>query len=145
MKGLDTPALLALLHGEPSLRPLLKGWQVEEIATTELNMLELTWIALGAAPRLRGERLRALERLRRRLTVLPIDSRTQAEVAHRGPSGAISGGAGMIEAIFAALSAAGCSEVLTSGSGRIGTLSRVTLTGKARKESKASPKRDRRS
>ena len=144
MKGLDTPALLALLHGEPSLRPLLKGWQGEEIATTELNMLELTWIALGAAPRLRGERLRVLERLRRRLTVLPIDSRTQAELARRGECGATSGGSGMVGAIFAALAAAGCSEVLTSGSGRAGNLVKVALARKARKDVKTSQKRNQR-
>ena len=71
MKVLDTPVLLDLLRGRPSAKKWLKELHGEEIATTELNLFELGRLSSRGGRRPDA----ALDRLRRSLTVLPIDER----------------------------------------------------------------------
>ena len=112
MKGLDTGVLLALLQGSARAREQLRRLRGSEVATTEANLLELAYLAGTGSPKARGARLAALERLRQRLTVLPIDARSTAEAAQRvsrlperiPPT---------VAAMLGALEAAGCDELLT--------------------------------
>lgn len=113
MKALDTSVLLALLEGDRAARDLLRKLRGTEIATTEVNMLELAYLAGRASPRSRSHRRDAVDRLRRKLTVLPIDQRAVLEAERRvvkgeGPSS--TGVAGML----GALETAGCEELFTS-------------------------------
>lgn len=112
MKALDTPALLSLLEGNARLRAVLKRWRGEEIATTEANVLELALLAARGPPRGKGHRAETIGRLRRRLTVLPIDSRAgeeaQRRLARGGPAASPT-----ILAMLAALEVNGCEELLT--------------------------------
>jgi predicted nucleic acid-binding protein len=73
MKGLDTPILLAFLRGKSPARRLIRSMAGEELATTEWNLFELEILARIADPRGYSNRAATLEKLRRRLTVLPID------------------------------------------------------------------------
>ncbi len=75
MRGLDTPVLLDLLHGHPAARRLLEESGDEELCTTEINLFELEAIARAERRHGRERRLAALDRLRHKLTVLPIDER----------------------------------------------------------------------
>lgn len=75
MKVLDTPLLLDLLRGRTDVRTLLGQAKGEELATTELNLYELEVLARSGPRAGRDRRLAALQRLRRKLTVLPIDER----------------------------------------------------------------------
>ncbi|HTP54043.1 MAG TPA: PIN domain-containing protein [Thermoplasmata archaeon] len=112
MKALDTPALLALLEGNPRVRQLLKRWRGEEVATTEVNLLELAFVASRGSSRARSHRIAALGRLRRRITVLPVDSRAGDEVLRRleraGPIPPPT-----VLAMLATLETNGCEELLT--------------------------------
>ena len=112
MKGLDTPVLLGILTGSPSVRPMLNSLAGEEIATTELNMLELAALAAHGSSRVRKERLQALERLRRRVTVLSLDRRVTEAMAVKGGNTKTAGDL-HLNAILAAFEAAGCSQVFT--------------------------------
>jgi predicted nucleic acid-binding protein len=112
VKGLDTPILLGILNGSPSVRPLLRSLSGEELATTELNMIELSAIAGHGGVRGRKERLQALERLRRRMTVLPIDRRVTELLSQRAPETRTAADL-HLNMIMAAFEAAGCSHVLT--------------------------------
>lgn len=114
MKGLDTPVLLGILDGSSSIRALLRTLAGEELATTELNMAELAAIAGQGSARGRRERLQALERLRRRITVLPIDRRAVEQLSQRAPE-ARSAAEVQMHAMLAAFEAAGCSHILTDG------------------------------
>ena len=75
MRGLDTGVLVDLLHGRPAARSLLEESADEELCTTEVNLFELEAIARGDRRAGRERRLAALDRLRRKITVLPIDER----------------------------------------------------------------------
>ncbi len=113
MKALDTSVLLALLEGDRLARDLLRNLREVEVATTEANFLELAYLASHGSPRVRGRRREALGRLRRKLTVLPIDPHavTEAEsciVRGEGPSSPLLAG------MLGALEAAGCDELFTS-------------------------------
>src|SRR5208283_1659005 len=83
MKGLDTSVLLALLEGERGTRDLLKQLRGVELATTEANLLELSYLAARGPPRTQVARRRAVDRLRRKLTVLPIDNRAVEQAGRR--------------------------------------------------------------
>ncbi len=111
MRALDTPVLLSILHGAPVAKSLLKSLSGEELATTEVNLLELSALAARAPGGSRAQRIRELERLRRRLTVLPIDSRAHAEATARltadRPGGLL------LWAMYGALQAHGCAELIT--------------------------------
>jgi predicted nucleic acid-binding protein len=112
VKALDTGVLLALLEGSPKVREQVRRLRGAEVATTEANLLELACLAAAAPPKSRKARLDAIERLRARLTVLPIDARATREAARRG-AGAGRGLPPTVLAMLGALAAAGCEELLT--------------------------------
>jgi predicted nucleic acid-binding protein len=112
MKGLDTPVLLRLLRGDPAARLAIRKLQGEEIATTEWNMLELEVLSQMDPSSGREQRRSALEKLRRRLTILPIDERTvetAAKQRRRAPSSTPLG----VLAILCALESRGCTDLIT--------------------------------
>jgi len=113
MKALDTSVLLALLEGEPTARDLVRRLRGVEVATTEGSFLELAYLAHQGPARARARRREALGRLRRKLTVLPIDSRAVAEAeacVFRGNAPA----SPLLSGMLGALEAAGCDELFTS-------------------------------
>jgi len=112
MKALDTGVLLALLEGSSRARDQLRRLHGTEIATTEVNLLELAYLASGAPPRARAARLASLERVRHRLTVLPIEARSTREVSSRISKGS-SRLSPTVAAMLGALQAAGCEELIT--------------------------------
>jgi predicted nucleic acid-binding protein len=73
MKGLDTPVLLRLLRGEPRVCQYLRKLGPGELCTTTINLFELEAIARSDPAPGRERRLAALEALRRKLSVLPVD------------------------------------------------------------------------
>lgn len=75
MRGLDTAVLIDLLHGRPSARRLLEESAEEELCTTEINLFELETLARADRRPGRERRLASLERLRHKITVLPVDER----------------------------------------------------------------------
>jgi hypothetical protein len=112
MKGIDTPVLLELLRGSPAARAWVRGAGGEELATTEINFFELETLArLDRSPG-RERRLAALDKLRRRLTVVPIDARASA--AARAREAPPRGAPWISLLVLGALEAAGCSEIVTS-------------------------------
>jgi predicted nucleic acid-binding protein len=112
VKALDTPALLALLEGNPRVRQRLRKWRGEEVATTEVNLLELAFLAARGPSRGRAHRIAALGRLRRRITVLPVDSRGADEAFRRLERGGPTSGLTVL-AMLATLETNGCEELLT--------------------------------
>ena len=112
MKALDTGVLLALLEGSSRAREQIRKLRGSEVATTEANLLELAYLAAEAPAKARGARLAVLERLRQRLTVLPVDARSTREASSRvlrGPDRL----SPAVVAMLGALEAAGCEELLT--------------------------------
>lgn len=103
MKCLDTPLLEDLLLGRKRARAWMEGLSGgAELATTEVNLYEL---ALGAR-RARGRRaflarLRALEEVRKVLTVLPLDAEASRKAGEllTGPQGASEGLGTLVAAI----------------------------------------------
>lgn len=83
MKGLDTSVLLALLEGDRRTLNLLARLRGVELATTEVNLLELSYLAARGPPKVRVARREALDRLRRKITVLPIDGRAVEQAGRR--------------------------------------------------------------
>ncbi len=128
MKGLDTPVLLALLAGRASARALFEGKAEEELCTTEINLFELEAIARASPSGGRARRLAALERLRHRITVLPLDDRgakAAALLASTNPAGVSSTGC-LVAGCFLAN---GASELVTTeGAGIPATVSGVKVT-----------------
>jgi predicted nucleic acid-binding protein len=112
MKGLDTPVLLGLLRGSRGARELVRRLGGEELATTEVNMFELEVLARADPSPGRDRRLAALEKLRRRLTVVPID-RAAASAGARSVSARAAAAATPGSLVLGALEAAGCSELFT--------------------------------
>jgi predicted nucleic acid-binding protein len=111
VKGVDTPLLL--LEGRPEAGVLTDGDGGEEVCTTEVNLFELETLARGGPRQGRGRRLAAIERLRRKLTVLPMDERAAREASAL----AAGGGRGLPTPsllVLGTLIAAGASEVLTT-------------------------------
>ncbi len=115
MKALDTPALLEILRGRPPAKALLRSLAGEELATTELNLYELDSLARIEGPRGLERRLTAIERLRRRLTTLPIDERA-TRAAAAVSRGHRRGNARELSLMLGAAVAAGCSEWITTRS-----------------------------
>jgi predicted nucleic acid-binding protein len=116
MKGLDTPVLLALLEGTPRAKALVRILAGEELATTEVNLFEIELLGRRDKSPGRERRIRALERLRRKLTVLSIDE----ETTRRAASIAASARQGAPEGTWLCLGAAeahGCSEWITDSAG----------------------------
>lgn len=113
MKGIDTPLLLALLEGRPEAERLLEGQGEEELCTTEVNLFELEALARAGGRDGRARRLAALDRLRRKIGVLPIDeraSRLAAQLASPSPASAPASA----WLVLGALQAAGANELLTT-------------------------------
>lgn len=112
MKGLDTSVLLALLEGDRKVRDLLRRLRGVELATSEANFLELGYLAARGPAKGRRHRQETLERLRRKITVLPIDSRSVDRSLRQLRKGN-SAPAPAVLAMLGAFEAAGCDEVLT--------------------------------
>lgn len=119
MRGLDSPALIAILNGSEPGRALLDDLVGEEACTTEVNLFELETIALQAPARRRGERLAALERLRRRITVLPLDDASSRAAAALARSNSI-GQPPSVWMMLGIFEANGCTSVVTSAAARLG-------------------------
>ena len=84
-----------------------------EVATTEANLLELGYLAArGSAPQ-RLARRAALSRLRRKLTVLALDSKSVEEATGRLAKGA-SAFPTLGLAMLSILETNGCEELLTT-------------------------------
>lgn len=138
MKAVDTPVLVDLLCGSRAATSLIGSWKDEEVATTEINLGELQILAEEGPQRGLAQRTAALHRLRRRLTVLPIDSHAIAALARLpSRSGRLSP---TTRLIAAALVANGCSEWHTvpgvAASGALGPLKVVEYTHRTPKKRK---------
>ncbi len=112
MKALDTWALLGILEGEAFAKKLLKQLRGVEVATTEVSLLELSILAEVGSAKGRAARRASVERLRRKLTVLPVDSKAVSEAGHRG-SVKLRGEELLRLLEWGALEANGCEEVFT--------------------------------
>ena len=110
MKGLDTSVLLGLLEGDGPSRALIGRLRGIEVATTEANLLELALIAGHGPARLQRSRREVLVRLRRKLTVLPIDGRA-VELVGRRLERAIEPTPPLVLAMLGALESNGCDEL----------------------------------
>jgi len=84
-----------------------------ELATTEVNMLELAYLTQVGTKRLRAARRDTLVRLRRKLTILPIDQRAFIEASRRVFRGDAPTFA-PLSSMLGALAASGCDEFFTS-------------------------------
>jgi predicted nucleic acid-binding protein len=113
MKAFDTSVLLAILHGERGAKDRLRRFRGIEVATTELNMLELYHIVSRAPRRGRLQRQEALERLRRSLTVLPFDHRAADRAARRVLKEDSKAVPWHVCGILGTLEANGCDELIT--------------------------------
>ncbi len=112
MKAVDTSVLLALLEGDAALREFLKRQRGIEIATTEANLLELSYVAAYGERRGRSARREVLDRLRRKITVLPMDARAVEHAArHLGKEGPRL--SPLVLAMLSTLEVGGCEELFT--------------------------------
>ena len=135
MKALDTSVLLALLEGDNSARDLVRRLRGVEVATTEANFLELTFIVARGPVRARRRRRDSLDRLRRKLTVLPIDFRSVSAAERR----VLKVGAPptpLLAGMLGALEAAGCDELFTTDPPDCGDCWGFKVTRFARQKSK---------
>jgi len=114
MKALDTSVLLSVLHGERNVRELLRRLRGVEVATTELNLLELQSIANRGPAKARAHRRAAIDRLRRTLTVLPYDGRAAERMARRPPREDFRDVSPLVPAMLGILEANGCDELFTA-------------------------------
>lgn len=112
MKALDTSVLLALLEGEGGAREVLRRLKGVEVATTEANLLELAYLSARGPERHRRARNDAIARLRRKVTVFPIDARA-VETCLSRLGKAPSTPPPLVSAMMGALEANGCEELLT--------------------------------
>ena len=83
MKAVDSGALTGILEGDSRMRVMFHRLRGVEIATTEISMIELSVRAHQASSKNRAARLRTLEKLRRKITVLPVDDRAGLEASRR--------------------------------------------------------------
>jgi predicted nucleic acid-binding protein len=118
MKALDTPILLELLRGRPALAHVLRALEGEELATTEVNLFELESIARAGPRAGREARRAAVDRLRRKLTVLSIDPHA-VQAAAALSHGRLHEASATEWLMLGAASAAGCSEWITTSGGRL--------------------------
>jgi len=119
MKALDTPVLLSILEGEAAARTLLRRVRGVEIATSEINLLELSLVSTFGGPKHRVARSKAIDRLRSRLTVLPID-----QAGYREASARLSSRSGKTSplaplAALGAFEAYACDELFTTNPSEI--------------------------
>jgi predicted nucleic acid-binding protein len=113
MKALDTPVLVALLHGGRGARELLRRLRGLEVATTELNLLELHAIVARGPTKGRARRTEGIERLRRGLTVLAYDAKAASRLSRRGDREGTGGAPPLVLGALATLEASGCDELIT--------------------------------
>jgi len=113
MKALDTSALIALIAGERAARQLLRRLRGSELVTTELNLLELSWCSHSMGESRRKERTVAIEALRRKLTVLPIEGSAVREATSALKALRKRAGTPLACAVMGALQASGCDEIFT--------------------------------
>ncbi len=116
MKGLDTSVLLTLLEGKRGARDLLTRLRGFELATTEVNLLELSYLAARGPARCRAARREALGRLRHEITVLPIDGRAVEQAGRRLGKGGERTPPHVL-AMLGAFEASGCDELFTHETG----------------------------
>jgi predicted nucleic acid-binding protein len=135
--GLDTPVLLALLRGDPRAKALLRRLEAEEVCTTATNLFELETLARLDPSAGREHRLAALDRLRRKLTILPIDDRAAVLAAGYASKDATQAVPSATWLLLGALEANGCSEWITVASPpfpKVSKLLRVTILGQYQKK-----------
>lgn len=117
MKALDTPALLAILEGRREARWILDELEGEEVCTTEINLFELQASVLADKRSERTRRMLALDRLRRRISIFPLDEKSTRAAAHLwAERKAVSVPLGAL--ILGTLEAYGATELLTTEAGR---------------------------
>ena len=114
MKALDTGVLLALLEGDRAARETVRRLRGHELATTEANLLELAILAGRGAAGARSTRREAIARLRRKMTVLPIDARAVEEAARHAARPESAALVPHVLAMLGALEASGCDELITA-------------------------------
>jgi predicted nucleic acid-binding protein len=117
MKALDTPVLLSILHGESGAKTLVRRLRGSEVATTELNLLELSWLAGGSAGKGRAHRLGVLARLGRTMTILPYDRRAGERLAIHLAKDDLRDVPPLVAGMLAILEANGCEEWITTARG----------------------------
>jgi PIN domain len=135
MKALDTGVLRGILEADGGCRDLLRRLRGLEVATTERSILELGVLAHRGPLKVQSSRRAAIDRLRRKLTVLPIDARAVAE-ASRNMSGTSNPEDLWHLAEWGALDAAGCDELFTRGKPLAGGKWRFKVTRVGRKATK---------
>jgi predicted nucleic acid-binding protein len=118
MRALDTPVLLRLLRGDPTARALARKIGAEELATTEINLWELTVLATEDRRPGRERRLEAIERLRRKLGVLPVDAAALAAATRRRREATDRGETPSVALMIAALVGHGIEELITTRESR---------------------------
>ncbi|MFI5417608.1 MAG: type II toxin-antitoxin system VapC family toxin [Candidatus Lutacidiplasmatales archaeon] len=135
MKALDTPVLLDLLTGHEHATKRVRSLESEELCTSEVNMFELESLARRGPPKGRDRRLATLERLRRKLTVLPVDGRAVAAaalLAERGSEGVSASTLLMLGTI----TASGCQELITRKDHGLPAVEGLKMTPYDRKRTK---------
>jgi predicted nucleic acid-binding protein len=125
MIGLDTPVLLAILRGDPRTKTLLRRLEAEEVCTTAANVFELEALARLDPSTGREHRLSALDRLRRKLTILPVDDRAAVLAAGYASKDATHSVPSETWLILGALEANGCSEWVTMPTASFPKVSKV--------------------
>lgn len=137
MRGIDSPLLLALLEGRPEGRALIEGQADEELCTTEVNLFELEALARAGGRDGRARRLAALDRLRHKISVLPVDERASRAAAALAAQSRVSLPASTW-LFLGSLQAAGATEVLTTdASGLSGLNGPMKITSVRRRHSKS--------
>jgi predicted nucleic acid-binding protein len=132
MIGLDTPVLLGILRGDPAAKALIRKLENEEVCTTAQNLFELETLARLDPSVGREQRLATLDRLRRKLTILPIDDRGAIVAAGYASKDAVRVVPAASWMILGALEANGCSEWYTVANSQFPKASkviRVTILG----------------
>ena len=127
MKALDTSVLLGLLEGDGASRALVGRLRGVEVATTEANLLELALIAGHGPARIQRSRREVLARLRRKLTVLPIDGRA-IELATRRLDRSNEPTPPLVLAMLGALESSGCDELFVREPVRVSPRWKLKIT-----------------
>ncbi len=115
MKALDTGVLLSILHGDAPSRELVRRLRGSEVATTELNLLELAGLVARGPPKSRVRRNEAVLRLRRCLTVLPFDTRAAERLGRHCAKDDVAGIPPLVLGVLSTLEANGCEEWISTG------------------------------
>jgi hypothetical protein len=112
VKALDSGVLRSILEGDRAARDLLRHLRGFEVATTERALLELGIQARRAPSKVQSARRTVLDRLRRKLTVLPVDHRAVNEALRRATAKSTAEELWQL-AEWGALEAGGCEELFT--------------------------------